>query len=278
MRLIGNGFSSLGIEVLKNALSSDCEWISIDEIGYLESQCEDYLHAIANIMNKKHVIAVVRKQNLSHLQNLCKRDDVFLIDLDEPFGNIGCVIMASGHGKRFGSNKLMASFHDVPLISHILDTTEHLFPNRIVVTRHQDIASLCADKNINFILHNFPHRNDTIRLGLERLLDTEQCIFCTADQPLLTQDTLSALALLSANAPQKIVRPIFEEAPGSPVIFPKWTYEELLHLPEKEGGGYLIKKHPNSVLYLPLTNSAELEDVDTIEDLIKIENLQQKSV
>lgn len=36
---------------------------------------------------------------------------------------IACIIMASGLGKRFGSNKLMASFHGAPLIHSVLDVT-----------------------------------------------------------------------------------------------------------------------------------------------------------
>ncbi|MEI3187571.1 MAG: NTP transferase domain-containing protein [Lachnospiraceae bacterium] len=46
-----------------------------------------------------------------------------MIDLDEPVLPIGCVIMASGLGKRFGSDKLMASFQGNPMISQILQAT-----------------------------------------------------------------------------------------------------------------------------------------------------------
>ena len=76
----------------------------------------------------------------------------------------------------------------------------------------------------------------------------------------------------STNAPTKILRPIFENTPGSPVIFPQWTYEELLHLSEEQGGGYIIKKHPDFVQYLPVRNSYELEDIDTKEDVIRLQN------
>lgn len=270
MRIYGNGFVKTGIDALNNALLSNSEWISIDEIGYLESQCTDYLNMITQIMEKKHVLAVVRKQNLSHLKKLCERKDVLLIDLDAPFGNIGCVIMASGLGKRFGENKLMADFHGKPLISYILDATANILSRRIVVTRHDSVADLCKEKGIDVILHTMPHRNDTIRLGLERLLDTERCMFCTSDQPLIRQETIAALALSSANAPSKIIRPICGETIGSPVVFPKITYDELLQLPEGKGGGYVIKQHPDYVQYLPISNSDELEDIDTPEDLLRL--------
>lgn len=271
MRLNGDGFSTLGINALKNALRFETEWISIDEIGYLESQCSDYLDTITYVMEQKHVIAVVRKQNLSHLETLCKREDVFLIDLDAPFGTMGCIIMASGLGKRFGANKLMADFNGKPLISYILDVTSGIFKKRVVVTRHKDVTTLCEKMGIEVIFHELPHRNDTIRLGLQTQLDMEHCMFCTADQPLLKQDTITALALSSVNAPMKIIRPIYETTPGSPVIFPQWTFEDLLHLPEGKSGGYLMKQHPASVQYLPITEPHELEDIDTKEDFIRLQ-------
>ena len=270
MKLCGDGFVKLGIDALNNALLSNSEWISIDEIGYLESQCTDYLNKIMDIMDKKHLLAVVRKQNLPHLRELCERKDVFLIDLDAPFGNMGCVIMASGLGKRFGENKLIAEFHGKPLISYVLDATSDIFQKRIVVTRHETIANLCKERNIDFILHTMPHRNDTIRLGLERLLDTKHCMFCTSDQPLLKQETIAALALSAVNASSKIIRPICEDILGSPVIFPKIIYDELLHLPDGKGGGYVIKQHSDYVQYLPIRNSNELEDIDTPEDLLRL--------
>ena len=178
--------------------------------------------------------------------------------------------MASGLGKRFGKNKLMTEFHDKPLISYVLDATSDIFPKRIVVTRHESVANLCKERNIDFILHTMPHRNDTIRLGLERLFDTEHCMFCTADQPLLSRETIASLALAAANAPSKIIRPICEGIPGSPVIFPKIAYNELLQLPKGKGGGFIIKQFSDDVQYLPIHNSLELEDIDTPEDLLRL--------
>ena len=58
--------------------------------------------------------------------------------------------------------------------------------------------------------------------------------------------------------------------PGSPVIFPQWAFENLLHLPEGKGGGYIIQQHPESIAYFPITNSYELEDIDTREDFMRL--------
>lgn len=278
MELMGNGFTTLGIQALRNALTSSSSWVSIDEIGYLESQSLEFLNMISQIMDHKHLLAVVRKQNLSHLNHLCQREDVFLIDLDASFQDVGCVIMASGLGKRFGKNKLMAEFHNKPLINYILDATANIFTKRVVVTRHEAIADLCKGKNVEVILHSMPHRSDTIRLGLEHLLDTKHCMFCTADQPLLKQDTIAALALFAQKAPSNIIRPIFEDTLGSPVIFPQSTYDELLHLPEGQGGGYVIKEHTDLVQYLAINDKNELEDIDTPEDFLRLQQLYKDTI
>lgn len=45
---------------------------------------------------------MARKQDLPFLNELRSRQDVFVVDLDRPFGHTGCVIMASGMGKRYG--------------------------------------------------------------------------------------------------------------------------------------------------------------------------------
>ncbi len=270
MRLLPDGFTSLGIPALLRCMEADSPWITIDEIGYLETRCSAYLEILNALLEKKRVAAVVRKQELPFLKELCSRKDVFLADLDQPFGAIGCVIMASGLGKRFGGNKLMADFHGRPLICRILDATEGIFLQRVVVTRHEDLAQLCKDRGIPTRLHALPHRSDTVRLGLEALEGIDRCMFAASDQPLLRQETIAALALASANVPDAIWRTAWGSVPGSPVVFPEWTFEELLKLPKGQGGGALIKKYPGRLHTVNVRDKYELKDMDTPADLAEL--------
>ncbi|MDO4299217.1 MAG: nucleotidyltransferase family protein [Lachnospiraceae bacterium] len=192
-----------------------------------------------------------------------------------PADRPGCVIMASGLGRRFGENKLLTLFHGEPLISHILEiTASPVFSCRIVVTRHKEIAELCRQHQIDFLLHQMPGQNDTIRLGLQNLLcrtpSLPGCCFCTGDQPLLTQKSLEALALTFSSQPDRICRCAFENRPGNPVIFPASWFPELLQLPNDTGGGYLIRQHPDQVLSVPVQYGWELEDIDCPEDMIRL--------
>lgn len=186
--------------------------------------------------------------------------------------NLGCVIMASGLGTRFGGNKLLADFDGQPLIVRVLDATEGIFAKRVVVTRHEAVAALCEARHIPAVLHDFPGRNDTVRLGLEALGEgMDGCLFCPGDQPLLRRETLGRMVRAARENPDKILRLSCGNKAGAPVLFPSSLFEELKALPEGKGGSVLVKKYPELVTNVPARDEWELLDVDTPEDL---ENLK----
>ena len=187
-----------------------------------------------------------------------------------PGKTVGCVIMASGLGKRFGGNKLMADFGGQPMIARILAATEGIFDRRVVVTRHEDVTLLCRKQGIEVVLHDLPNRNDTVRLGLEAVGDVDGCLFCPGDQPLLRKETVAALVSDWKKEPDFICRAVFENQPGAPILFPKWVFSELLTLPEGKGGGILTQKYPERVRLHPVRDRLELIDVDTRETLMEL--------
>ncbi len=204
-------------------------------------------------------------------RNACIRESQRLYR--EFFPKTGCVIMASGLGKRFGSNKLMADFKGQPMIVRALQATEGLFDRRVVVTRHECVAALCREQGIEVLLHDLPHRNDTVRLGLEALGDVDCCMFLPGDQPLLRFETLSMLLEQWRSSPDRILRPAYEDTEGSPVLFPAWAFPELKTLPEGKGGGFVIKNHPHEILRVSISDPFELADADTPEMLAMLEGL-----
>ena len=169
-------------------------------------------------------------------RNACIRENQRLYR--EHFPRTGCVIMASGLGKRFGGNKLMADFHGKPMFLRAVEATEGLFDARVVVTRHGDV---------------------------------DCCMFVPGDQPLLRRCTVEIMLENWRTFQKLIFRPSFEDIPGSPVLFPRWAFPELLTLPEGKGGGYVAQKYPDSVHTIQVSTAFELADADTPEtlDLLK---------
>lgn len=180
-------------------------------------------------------------------------------------GKIGCVIMASGMSVRFGSNKLMEDFHGQPMISRILHATEDLTLSRVVVTRNADVADFCKSQGIHVMFHEFPERNDTIRLGLETLGTIDGCLFCPGDQPLLKRDTIERLIHGWESDRACIWRTSYGTTVGSPVLFPSWIFPELKTLPKGKGGSFLFSKYVQQIRQVEASESYELIDADTRE-------------
>ena len=274
MRPLTEGFRKAGVQMLDRLAEQEGEWAVIDEIGYLETGCAEYCDTVRRLMERKRLAAAVRRQDLPFLRELCGRPDVFLVDLNAPFGRLGCVIMASGLGKRFGGNKLMADFRGKPMIQYALDATEGIFERRVVVTRHREVEERCRRQNIHVAFHSLTYRSDTVRLGLESLekgsgevKGLEGCMFCPGDQPLLGRETVASLALCAASEKKFIWRASWNGMEGSPVLFPAWAFPELLNLPGGKGGGFVAEKHREQVRTAAAGSRWELQDVDCPEAL-----------
>lgn len=77
-------FETFGVSLLKSAVSGPEPIILMDEIGRFEKGCPQFLAQIDAVLDSgKTVIAVIKKEPLDHLLRLCRRPDVFLLDLDE---------------------------------------------------------------------------------------------------------------------------------------------------------------------------------------------------
>ena len=199
---------------------------------------------------------------------------------------VGCVIMASGLARRFGSNKLLADFGGRPLLCRALEVTvTPALAARVVVTRSAEVKTLCDAQAVPCLLHSLPGRNDTVRLGLEALLEQcpnlAGCIFLPGDQPLLQQETLEALITAFAQTQKETERAIFrlgaraahgpDTVVGSPVLFDSGYFPALRTLPEGKGGSFLLRQYPEQVHCFYTAHHEELWDADTPEALQKLE-------
>ena len=192
------------------------------------------------------------------------------------YSNIACIILASGIGKRFGGNKLLTAIDGAPMLEHILNISQGLFAQQIVVTRHKEVAEICAQQQIPCLLHDKPYLSDTVCLGTayikQHLPQAEGLLFAVADQPLLQQASLIRLADSFLAQPQKIHRLYY-----NPIIFPARFADELQQLPQDKGGSVLTKKYPELVVKVPVQDINELLDIDTQQDKTKLERLRPYS-
>ena len=75
-------FAGRGVAFVNELIDSSDEWVTIDEIGYLEEFSEAYQEALRRLLAAKRAVAVVRKDDLTFLNELTGRGDAYVIDLD----------------------------------------------------------------------------------------------------------------------------------------------------------------------------------------------------
>ncbi len=194
-----------------------------------------------------------------------------------PLSEIGCIIMASGHGRRFGQNKLVYTVNGKEIISYVLDAIpSELKEQAFVVTRYEKVKRIAMDKGFHVKMHELPDQSDTIKVGLSSYLDSLQqdnlkgCIFISGDQPMITETSILGLVhLFYTNNCSKICRLGYQKKQGAPVIFPASLFHELFALTGDNGGRSVVKKHLEDVVVLQASCNEELFDIDTPEDVEK---------
>lgn len=272
MSIEPDGFA-LGLRTIEEFLKSDNDVFFLDEIGFLEESVPEYQAALLTLLERKRVVAVLRKQDAPFLNRLFSREDALVIDLDAWYARcaaqkVGCVIMASGFSRRFSSNKLLADHNGKPLICSLLSALPTPdFADVVLVTRYPEVAALAENAGIRSIVHELPELSDTIRLGVSSFGALDGYMLCVSDQPLLSAETFRTLLAAHALQPESIIRPVHGETPGNPVLFPGWCRDALLSITGDNGGRVVIRAHPESVILQEIADPKEFFDVDTIENL-----------
>lgn len=185
---------------------------------------------------------------------------------------IGCVVLAAGNARRFGSNKLNAQVEGVSLIRRALDAVPGGLAT-VVVSQYPDILALAGEYGFDALLNDRPEQglSRSVRLGLAHLADCDGVLFLVSDQPRLKRDSVEALAALWAQNPEKIAAMAHNGVRGNPCLFPARLFPELLALTGDRGGSAVIRHHEDDLILLE-TDAPELADVDTPAALEQVRN------
>lgn len=204
---------------------------------------------------------------------------------------LGCVVMASGLGRRFRraagaadadalpaaeEDKLLQPLLGVPVLSHTLASLPSDVLNVVVVTRSAAVEALCDDLGVACVRHVGACQSDTIRQGLRALSGVPGCLFVPGDQPMLTEGSVRALVGEYQLHPGSIVRLAWRGVPASPILWPSEDLPALAALEGDAGGSALLARREElgrRVRLVEAANELEVADVDTPDDLERIETL-----
>lgn len=194
--------------------------------------------------------------------------------------DLGCVVMASGAGRRFGEgNKLLADIVGLPLVVRAAKSVPTSCFDTVVSTRWDEVAALCEGLGIACAVHEGSQRSDSVRAGLAWGVGRgwKGCLFLPGDQPLVSAQSFCSLAEGFARQPLCIHRLSWDSRPASPVLFPARLFERLSVLEGSQGGRALIAEEGCVVLH-EAGQPWEMWDVDIPEDAGKIRGILTGSV
>ena len=183
---------------------------------------------------------------------------------------LGAVLMASGSARRFGENKLLHPVEGVPMIERALGPLPpELFAKAAVVSAYPEILRLAGEKGYIPIHNPSPEQGQSVsvRLGAQALADMDGILFAVCDQPWLKRSSVERLLSAFSAEPDCIWALSWAGRKGTPVIFPKALFPELLAVTGDRGGGVVIKAHPQLLRLSEASGPEELLDVDSPADL-----------
>ena len=191
---------------------------------------------------------------------------------------MGCILLAAGISRRYGGNKLLSDILGKPLIDYIL---EHLptkyFDECVAVASKEEVLNRIKQHNIHTVFNDHPELgiSRSIRLGIAALKNVNACIFCVADQPMLSQETI--LEMMDDYQPGTIRALSHGSDRGNPVIFPASLLCELASLKENESGKTVIDRHEDKLVLHETLDHTQLIDIDTPESMQRVIKLMKRA-
>ena len=184
---------------------------------------------------------------------------------------LALIMLAAGNSRRFGSNKLMYEVEGNTMylrtLRQLQKAAAKMQNSRIVVVTQEKYAEIIdAAKEIGaeVLINPQPERgiSSSMQIGLEIAKDADACLFTVSDQPWLTAETIIALHDAFQSENKGMACTVWGEKTGNPCIFSEKYYKELMEISGDKGGKQIIKKHPEDVTYLKISDERELQDVD----------------
>lgn len=179
------------------------------------------------------------------------------------------VLLAAGHSRRFGSNKLLSEIDKLALV---LRAAASLSPctRLVAVVRRDDLPlqSLLKEASIELV---FNDRTDSdmgasIAYGVSASKNSKGWCVLPADMPfVLPSTTQEIVTSLQQNA--TLAAPFYNGRRGHPVGFSHDLVSELMALDKEPGARGIVEKNIQRLTMINTNDAAILVDIDTPDDL-----------
>lgn len=187
---------------------------------------------------------------------------------------VGGIVLAAGRSSRMGSAKALLEIEGRTFLERALgilagggcEPLVAVLPEGASAARPGELATAGGAKAVENPLPG-AEQIDSLRVGLAALPeDVDAAVVLPVDHPLAGAETVRALvgAFVRSGAP--IVRPVYRDRPGHPVLFARAVWGELADPTLDRGARDVVHRHAGELLDVPLDDRGVQVDIDTPDD------------
>jgi CTP:molybdopterin cytidylyltransferase MocA len=187
-------------------------------------------------------------------------------------------VLAAGGGSRFGGGKLLAKLGGRPIIETVLDNLREAPVDEIIVIVGADAESLrevCERYGIRTVANQEWERGQStsVLAGL-RTCGGRAAVVMLGDQPFVGAEAVARLVAAFAEG-AKVAVATYGGKRRNPVLFSREIWPLLkAELAGDEGARSFLRRHPELVVEVPCEGVGDPTDVDTREDLRRLEEMR----
>ena len=192
----------------------------------------------------------------------------------------GIIILAAGNSSRLGRPKQLLPYRGKTLLAHIATEALNadLYPVVVVTGAYQaEVADSLRGQPLELIFNPAWQEGmaSGIVAGVSKILSlhpgAEAIIIAVCDQPFISSALLRQLVASYDTSKKGIVACAYADSVGTPVLFERPYFEQLLSLSGSEGAKKLLKQHPTDLATIPFPQGHI--DIDTEEDIQKLREI-----
>ncbi len=195
-------------------------------------------------------------------------------------GGVSAVLLAAGSGSRFGGGKLLAPYRERPLIEAALANLVEAPVDEAVVVVGNDaekLRAVCEPYGVRVVENPDweEGQSTSVRAGLLTLgPEVRAAVVLLADQPLVGPGAVGRLVAAFEGGAEVAVATYGGER-RNPVLFSREVWPLLMtELSGDEGARSFLRRHPELVTRVPCDGVGDPADVDTAEDLLRLEGMR----
>lgn len=183
--------------------------------------------------------------------------------------DLAAILLAAGHARRFGDDKLLRALHGAPIVQHAIDAARAAPVSRIVIVHRPGatMEQLCRDAALSDPrISSLTIESDALSASLSAGLHAVAggAFVFLGDMPFIPHEISARLAVALGDRFAAV--PVCAGQQGHPVLLSARAAALAARLSGDQGAGALLRRHANEVVHLETDDDGVLADVDTPGD------------